>query len=430
MVTSLKVKPFYEVKGNELVLHMENHIGQAQAWVSAKRYIAMLAGGQGGKTVFGVQWLRREIELRGPGDYLVITATYPLLKLKLLPEFLKVFDDILKLGEFNKEDKTFYFNDRKTRVIFCTATNPEGLESATAKAAWLDEAGQDQFKREAWEAVQRRLAINKGRALFSTTVYNLGWLKQEIYDRWVAGDPDIEVVQFDSTTNPAFPLDEYERQKELLPAWKFDMFYRGRFTVPAGIVYDCFKPEECVVRPFPIDKDKFLIYVGHDFGSANPAALFYAQDTSTGLFYLWHEYAPGRGKSVAEHVEYFKNITEGMTVVRRAGGSHQEEEVRQAYSAHGWPIMESRVKTVEEQIQRVYSMHRLNKIMVFSDMKGYLDEKMRYSYMLGDDYNVMNDIKDRQFFHFMDAERYILSSLGYETPAAGRFKTISFMHLR
>src|SRR5205814_10640183 len=98
-----------------------------------------------------------------------------------------------------------------------------GLESATAKAALLDEAGQDSFGVEDWEAVLRRLSLSQGRVFLGTTPYNLGWLKSEIYDRWTAGDTAYEVIQFASTQNPAFPPAEYERAKATMPAWRFAM---------------------------------------------------------------------------------------------------------------------------------------------------------------------------------------------------------------
>ncbi len=166
------------------------HSGQVRAWRSRRRFVWMLAGTQGGKTSFGPIWLHREIQTRGPGDYLAVTATFPLLKLKMLPEFLKLFERTLGLGEWRAADRVFQFHRDETRVIFGSAHNPESLESATAKAAWLDECGQDDFRLESWEAIQRRLSLHQGRVLGGTTVYNLGWLKQVVYDRWRAGDPD------------------------------------------------------------------------------------------------------------------------------------------------------------------------------------------------------------------------------------------------
>lgn len=365
-------------------------------------------------TCYGVHWLYDEIQRQGEGDYLAITATFPLLKLKMLPEFLYVFDTLLHLGVWKESDKVYMFHDGKTRVIFGSATNPESIESATAKAAWLDEAGQKQFRREAWEAIQRRLSINQGRVLFTTTLYGFGWFKQEIFDRERAGDKNYDIIQFASVENPAFPREEYERARETLPRWKFDLFYDAKFSRPVGLIYDAFDDLACRINRFPVSKE-WPVFVGHDFGGANPAAMFYAQDVGTGYFYAFSEYLPGAGYSTAQHVERFKEMTSGYNVIKRAGGSHQEEEIREAYRAHGWPILEPKIRDVETQIDRVYGLHKLNKIFVFNDLSNYLDEKMSYSRKLNDHYQPTDEIEDKSSYHLMDAERYILSDFTPET---------------
>ena len=121
-------------------------------------------------------------------------------------------------------------------MVFGSAVNPESLESATAKAAWIDECGQDDFRLESWEAIQRRLSLHEGRVFGGTTPYNLGWLKQIVYDRWRAGEADFDVIQFRSIDNPAFPISEYERAKRTLPTWKFRTVYDGQFDRPAGLM--------------------------------------------------------------------------------------------------------------------------------------------------------------------------------------------------
>ena len=171
-------------------LRFNLHRGQLRAWESAKRFVLVLAGTQSGKTSFGPVWLWREIQRCGPGDYLVVTPTYPLLVKKALPEFLRLFKRRLRLGDYQSQQKVFTFDqggerrafgatqEEPTQIFFGHATDPESLESATAKGAWLDEAGQKKFRLGSWEAVQRRLSIHEGRALLTTTPYDLGWLKQ------------------------------------------------------------------------------------------------------------------------------------------------------------------------------------------------------------------------------------------------------------
>ena len=265
----------------------------------------------------------------------------------------------------------------------------------------------------------RRLSIAQGRVLFTTTLYGAGWFKNEIYDRWKAGDKDYDVIQFDSTENPAFPKEEFERARRVMPLWKFDLFYRARFAKAVGLIYDSFNEDTCRIPRFPIPTH-WPRYVGHDFGGANPAAMFYAHDRATGFFYAYHEYLPGAGRSTAEHVVEFKRRPAGVTVLKRAGGSHQEEEIREAYRAHGWQIQEPKIHDVEAGIDRVYALHKLNKLFVFSDLYSYLSEKLSYSRKLSADYLPTDEIEEKSKYHLLDAERYILSDFTPETVAHRR----------
>ncbi len=421
----------------EVQLHF--HEGQSLTWESKARFIAMLAGTQGGKTSFAPWWLNREINAafelmrsmgqdlsKGLGDFLAVTSTYDLFKLAMLPALRNLFEDILHIGHYWAGDRIMELSENLVpygkfwardvgskdapmfgRIILRSAEAESGLEAATIKAAWLDEVGQPEFTLGAWEAVLRRLAINQGRALLTTTIYNLGWLKQEVYDKWMAGDSNFDVIQYDSTTNPGFPREEFERARSAMPTWKFNMFYRGLFTRPEGMVYSSFDEQACVIEPFTIPED-WQMLVGHDFGSNNPAQLIYAYDPGMGLFYLVQELKPG-GMSVQGQVSQLKRVTKGHYVLMRRGGSHQEVGERGNYTQQGWPIAEPTVRSVTVGIERVFALHRRNAIMVFNTCKGYLNEKLSYSYKLAPGYGATDEIENKSRYHYMDAERYILS---------------------
>lgn len=415
---------FYEVtKDGRLRLHL--HAGQRRAWNSQRRFIGVLAGTQGGKTSFGPHWLYREIQRRGPGDYMVVTPTFPLLELKALPEFRRLFEDLLAVGRYVAtpvhrftfsvfgQQKTFAGSGRDyaTNVFFGYAAEPESLESATAKAAWLDEAGQKRFKLGSWEAVLRRLSLYLGRVLVTTTPYNLGWLKQKLWDPWQAGNKDVDVVRFKSIQNPLFPREEYERARRDLPLWKFQMFYEALFTRPAGLIYDCFQDAHKVPR-FAIP-DEWPRFLGLDFGGVNTAGLFYAQEIDqagnpTKRFYLYREYKAG-SRSAKEHVEH---LLRGEPMRPACvGGSKSEGQWRREFRLGGLPIREPAISDVEVGIDRVYGAHSRGEILVFDDLSGYLEEKNTYSRKLNDAGEPTEEIEDKNEFHFMDAERYIVGWL-------------------
>jgi hypothetical protein len=388
-------------------LKINFHPGQTKAWDAEQRFVFVFAGTQSGKTTFGGWWLLREIERKGDGDYLAVSATYDLFKLKMLPELLQIFCGYVGGWEYHKTDRTLVKG--KKRIILRAATSEAGLESATAKAAWLDECGQDDFGVGAWEAVLRRLSLEQGRVLGTTTIYNLGWLYSQVYQRWLKGDKDYYIVQFDSTMNPSFPKEEYLRAERTMPRWKFEMQYRGNFSRPAGQIYDVFDPERDVVPPFQIPP-YYRRYGGLDFGGVNTAALCYAENPDTKQLYLIKEYLEGE-KVSSEHATDLKPWGAGLWV----GGSASEEQWRKEFRKGGLPIREPAIKDVEVGIDRVYAVHKQRGLLVFDTCSLYLDEKGRYARELDDFGQPTDKIKDKSKFHLMDAERYILGFIRGDT---------------
>jgi hypothetical protein len=389
------------------------HPGQLRAWNSTKRIPFILAGTQSGKTSFGPLWLHREIARCGPGDYMVVTPTFPLLNLKALTEFLSLFKRRLNLGDYSGQARTFTYHDGSVRVLFGHANDPDSLEAATAKAAWLDEAGQRKFRLGSWEAIQRRLAVHQGRVLITTTPYDLGWLKQRLWDPWVAAGhehPEIDVIGFDSTTNPAFPREEFERARRELPTWKFDLFYRARFTRPAGLIYDSFIEALHKIPRFAIP-GHWPRLLGLDFGGVNTAGLFFAAELRpnhewTGRLFLYREYKAG-GRTAAGHTA---ELLKGEPCIPYCvGGSASEGQWRDEFRAAGLPVQEPPIKDVEVGIDRVYGAHRRGEILVMDDLTGYLEEKLTYSREVDEVGNPTEKIEDKHAFHFMDAERYAMA---------------------
>src|SRR3990172_9622868 len=130
---------------------------QAAAWESKRRFTFMIAGTQAGKTSFGPWWLFREIyqqpdaQLNEGGDWVVVTSTFDLFKLKMLPEIQGVFEDVLKMGRYWAGDRILELIDPRTqkfwasrsndrmwgRIILRSAHAEGGLEASTARGALL-----------------------------------------------------------------------------------------------------------------------------------------------------------------------------------------------------------------------------------------------------------------------------------------------------
>lgn len=443
-MTLLKTsKNLYTIDPETGHLTLDFHYYQGRSWASTSRFVFLLAGTQGGKTSFGPWWLWREVygdghlfRGRGSGDYIAATSTYDLFKLKMLPEARTVFEDVLGVGRYWGGDRVIELQDPDTglfwakrasdrmwgRIILRSAHVPNALESMTAKGAWLDECGQDEFPYDAWEAVQRRTAINHGRVLGTTTPYNLGWVKHEILDRYAAGDPDYCVVQFPSWINPSFPKDEFERAKRTLPKWRFDMFYRGLFTRPAGMIYECFDEEKMTYEPFEIPKNTGEVIVGIDFGGANNAKLWLWKNSTTEIWHVFMEELEG-GISTREHCQNTLKFAEGFYNIEYYGGSGSEGQIRRDWAVEGVLVHQPYTDDVEVGISAVIEMFKDGKLLISKDCKGVINELGSYSRVLDPENSLpTNQISAKASYHRLDALRYACVTImqgGFWSQAPG-----------
>ncbi len=415
-------------------LKLSLHPGQQRAWDSARRFIFMIAGTQGGKTSFGPFWLYREIMRCGPGDYLAVTASYDLFKLKMLPEIRYVFETLLGVARFHSGERVLEMKDPVTgefwatrstdpmwgRIILRSAVAKGGLESSSAKAAWLDECGMDEFSLGVWEAVRRRLSLQRGRALGTTTPYNLGWLKKEMYDPWIRGDEAIDIIQFTSITNPAFPIEEYKDVSKRMPDWKFRMMYGGLFTKPAGMIFEDFidlSRDEGGHRIAPFNMPIWWKrYVGGDPGALNFGLVWLAEDPDTGFFYLYRARKSGR-KPIRVHAEEAMDLAMRFkeNVVLWAIGNRGEKQVRYDWEDAGAsPAVAPPFADVEIGIDRIVELLRLQKLFIFDTAEDFLDEIRTYSRKLTSAGDMTEQIKDKSEFHLIDALRYVVAQLTSE----------------
>jgi hypothetical protein len=138
----------------------------------------------------------------------------------------------------------------KTMRLLRPRPEPDSLEVATYKAAWLDECGQDDFKQDSWHAIRApSLASRQGRVLLTTTVYNLGWIKKVLYDKWRRGDPEIKVVHFDSDREPAVPARRVGARQGVAPRLEVPDVLSGPLHQACWAIYDCYDEERHEIEP-------------------------------------------------------------------------------------------------------------------------------------------------------------------------------------
>jgi hypothetical protein len=429
-------KPLYEADKVNKIVHLFLHEGQMKAWNSDKRFSFMFAGTQGGKTSFLPWILAREILAdETGGDSIAATATYDLFKLKFLPMLREVFEDVLGIARYWAGDQILELRNPKTgefhaerssdnmwgRIILRSAASKGGLESATAKRAILDEMGQDEFTFGAWQAIRRRLSLARGRVWGGTTLYNLGWLKLQIYDPWEKKRlPNTEIIQFSSIINPAFSKEEFQEARDSMQDHSFQMQYEGKFGRPAAAIFKAFIDKQKNegghrIKSFPIPQS-WPRKQAVDPGIINTSKLWVAYDPVENFHYVYRSTMADR-KPATEHAKDDLDLERlnSEHVVLRAIGAVSEKYWREDYKnagAHG--VVAPDTNDVEEGIDRVVTLLKGHRIYFFDDDEGVMElirEILEYAREVDDIGQATDKIKDKSKFHRVDTLRYLAIQL-------------------
>jgi hypothetical protein len=314
------------------------------------------------------------------------------------------------------------FETTKRRVVWpngaiasiYSADEPDQLRGPQHAFYWWDEPAKSQYPQQTYDNLMMGLRVGLNpRGLMTTTPRPIKFLKDLIKDHRTV------VTKGHTLEN-----------KSNLPAKFLEMViskYQGTrlgrqelagelLDSTEGLVYDSFNFETQVIPRFAIPTG-WPVYTGHDFGTNNTAAVWYAMDINTGFLYLYRTYHELGGTE--EHAKNFIELSQGEKVIRRAGGNHNSEQpIRDLSARCGWPITEPNIRSVDAQIDRVYNLHKNNRVYVFSDMSEYLEEKSTYSWEIDENDGMTNKIHNGSQYHLMDAERYILSEIAPDITTA------------
>ena len=410
----------------EYVVHLRlPYTEQGQFIESSAKRVIVRAGRRGGKTVgAATKAVRKFLDGRR-----VLYGVPTIEQLgKFWFEICKALEEPIRAGVYKKNEVEHMIirPGTENRIKGKTVWNADSLRGDYADFLILDEF--QLMSEDAWDDVGAPMMLDTdGEALF---IYTPSSLKSSGISK--ASDPRHASKMFkkaviDTTgrwatfTFPSFanPHLSQAALAEIVQDMS-DMSYRKEILAEdedieaSWLVYQKFNEKVCKVKRFSIPMG-WPVFVGHDFGGANPAALFIAQDPSNGYYYTFHEYLPGSGRTPIEHVEEFQRITEGRTVLRRIGGSHQEEEVREAYRAHGWYIEEPSIHKIAPQVDRVISLMETNKWFVFEDLFNYLGEIMSCMWKLDTNGRITNRIAHEDRFHLCACARYVATTFTPET---------------
>lgn len=303
----------------------------------------------------------------------------------------------------------------EVQILFGSAENPNSLEGPHLNAfCWIDEGGLMPLL--AWEVANRRTNKWAAPILLTTVPYFENWLKTEVFDRWVAGDPDIDWIECKTADNLTYDTAAIERMRRTMRPEKFEVYYLGKFAKPYGLIYKGVEDSDILVDPFMIPEE-WPAYAGHDWGVNDPTTGVWGRFSPDGVLYVVAEYERG-GDTIEGHLRFWDAY--GLTAVDRAFGDPEGKELMMRASQLGYPVI-SAPNAVVDGIDLVHSWMRNGKLKVFRGLRNIIDYKNTYVWATDrkDEDKLLDKPKDPQNArHLMDGLRYLCTGLhqyGYDS---------------
>jgi hypothetical protein len=429
----------------ELTIHLRNpsqHPNQLRLVESIFKRIIAKAGRRGGKTV-GVAIKAVKAFLKGRRVLYVAPTTEQ--TDKFWYEVKRALKEAVDAGIYKQNDSEQFIEKPGTenRIKAKTAWNANMLRGDYADLLLLDEF--QLMAEDVWDEVGAPMLLdNNGDAVFIFTPPSLksaGISKardprhaSKLFKTAQADKTGLwETIHFTSFDNPFISREGLAlvTSDMSLDSYRREILAQDDEIETSWLVHSKFNESLCKIKRFDIPKN-WDVFSGHDFGSANPAALFLARVKlplpSGAPAYMrlndlvaFREYAPGAGFSTSQHVARFQEFVKDYHVIKSIGGNQTtEDEIRQGYAAHGWLIQAPIIERVNAQLDRVIALEELNKIYVFEDLFMTLSQLANCMWELDKDNKPINKVSEEAKYHLLACLRYIGSDFTPETIVTGK----------
>jgi PBSX family phage terminase large subunit len=384
-------------------LDIKLHRFQWQAVFAPQRFVAMVAGKRGGKTLAGAVWSRIQFDTF-PGDNGIITIpTYKTLQQATLPTFFKYNPDLKKF--YKKSDQVIEVPGRG--LIFIRSMDSENsIEGIEARWIWADEAGMMSY--DAWVNMQGRVSRLEGKIFLTTTPYDMGWLFSDFYQRYRDGDQNYLVVQFRSVDNPYFPEKEFLRLKQTLDSRLFKRQFEGQFEKMEGLVYPDFDFHFHVTENIPKDFD--FVIAGVDWGWEAPTSIG-VWGIKDDVFYRIDEWVESH--KTQEEIEEVALMLKAKYNIKRWYPDKAEPDRIASFNAKHLYCMDVN-KDITWGIAKITELIKSDRLRVHPRCRRFLDEIERYHYPVQKEGTAIKEEPVKVDDHCMDEMRYALTS--YQPP--------------
>ena len=214
------------------------HLGQ-QAFHYATnnmyRFVAMIAGIRGGKTMAGArEALKQAWEAKGKGVYLIVAPTYNMLDRTTWQEFREAAKPLIAQ---DIDSKKIIVLKNGRAVHGHSAENPDRIRNETAVGFWGDEMREAKDFKGLWDILLGRVLSTEGRGFITTSPNSY----DDIHDIFIANRKvDYGTVRFSTYENSFLNKDRIdELAANYDPKFALQELH-GEFVIFEGAVYYTF----------------------------------------------------------------------------------------------------------------------------------------------------------------------------------------------
>lgn len=252
------------------------------------RFKLIVAGRRAGKTLMALQEGIRQC-LSKPGSLVwYVAPTYRDAREIGWEEFKEHAETLKPAISFIHESflKVQFINGSK--MYFKGSDKPDSLRGRGLDLCIIDEAAfchEDTWKK----GIRPALSDKQGKAILISSPNGHNWFKEQFHYAENKWNKAWISWRFPSSHNPLLTKEDLEAARHELSEMDYRQEYLAEFVTKAGLIYDDFSDEN-INDAWKFNPQGHDIYLGMDFGFANPTAvMFLAVDRATGNVHQFDE---------------------------------------------------------------------------------------------------------------------------------------------
>ncbi len=265
---------------------------QREGHERTERFKSIFAGARYGKSRWAAMEVLPDILKEGSRGW-IVAPTYSLAS----KEFAYIHEMLcMKLGFKPKKELNVRYTTPGpqmllfpwgSEVLTKSEDNPDSLLGE--ELDWLILSEASRLKEETYDMYLRaRLGTRMGRVIIPTTPHGYNWIYKRFYLPATEGKQGYWAKIVSVLENENFSREEYETAREELPEEVFEEQYNGQFVAWTGLIYNRFRRDKNVIRPFEIPP-AWVRRMSIDPHPQTPCAVLWSAIDPNGSWFLYDE---------------------------------------------------------------------------------------------------------------------------------------------